>query len=95
MICLLCDFDNNNSIMLNLVGRELKQLKEKDISNAAEVEHLDVSSNSLSNGVEFRPFSCLVTLVIDDNNFSSLTHFPSFKRLETFSANKNNFSDLS
>lgn len=49
----------------------------------------------LSSGVEFRPFSFLVTLIIDDNNFHSLDEFPSFKMLETFSANKNNFSDLS
>lgn len=80
--------------MLTLVGRELKNLKEKDIANATDIEHLDVSSNSLSSGVEFRPFNSLVTLIIDDNNFSSLSEFPSFKTLQTFSANKNNFSDL-
>ncbi len=81
--------------MLNLVGKELKNLKEKDIANATDIQHLDVSCNMLSNGVEFRPFTCLITLIIDDNHFSSLTEFPPFKTLETFSANKNNFSDLS
>jgi Leucine-rich repeat (LRR) protein len=81
--------------MLSLVGRELKQLKEKDIANATEIQHLDLSSNMLSSGVELRPFTCLATLIIDDNIFSTLEDFPSFKNLETFSANKNNFSDLS
>lgn len=37
--------------MLSLVGRELKNLKEKDISNATDIQHLDVSSNFLSSGI--------------------------------------------
>ena len=58
--------------MLNLIGKELKHLKEKDIGDAQDIEHLDVSFNQLSNGVEFRPFTRLITLVIDDNMFTSL-----------------------
>lgn len=67
--------------MLNLVGKELKHLKEKDISNASDIQHLDVSSNQLTSGIEFKPFNRLVTLVIDDNQLSSLNEFPSFKML--------------
>lgn len=37
--------------MLSLVGKGLKVLKEKDISSATEIEHLDVSFNSLTSGV--------------------------------------------
>lgn len=58
--------------MLNLVDCELKQLKEKHIVNASEIQHLDISSNLLSSGIEFRPFTCLLTLIIDENNFYSL-----------------------
>jgi len=37
--------------MLSLVGKELKQLKEKHIANANEIQHLDLSSNLLSSGI--------------------------------------------
>lgn len=80
--------------MLSLVDKDLKQFKEKDKENAAQVKHLDVSFNQMSDGREFAPFLNLVTLIIDDNHFNSLRDFPVLKSLETFSANKNNFSDL-
>ena len=37
--------------MLSLVGKELKQLKEKHIANATETQHLDVSFNLLTSGI--------------------------------------------
>ena len=37
--------------MLSLVDKNLKNLKEKDIANATEIQHLDISCNSLSSGV--------------------------------------------
>ena len=84
-----CEF-----LMLSLVEKDLKSIKEKDKENAGKIQHLDVSFNQLSEGSEFNPFVNLVTLVIDDNCFHTLKGFPVLKFLETFSANKNNFSDL-
>lgn len=80
--------------MINLVGRNLESLSEKDLGTGVNVKHLDVSSNRLHRGIEFKTCTNLLTLVIDDNAFSVLTDFPILKHLETFSANKNDFSDL-
>lgn len=80
--------------MLSLVGKDLKSLSERNIGTGVNIQHLDVSANQLNRGIEFNPFTNLVTLIIDENLFSNLTDFPLLKFLETFSANKNNFSDL-
>ena len=81
--------------MINLVGRNLKSLTEDQIGKGGNIKHLDASSNELYKGLEFKPLTNLVTLVIDENRFTILTDFPVFSALETFSANKNDFSDLS
>jgi hypothetical protein len=39
--------------MLSLVGKDLKQIKEKDVGTggASQIQHLDVSYNQLNNGI--------------------------------------------
>ena len=67
--------------MIDLVGRNLKNLTEDQIGKGGNIKHLDASCNELSKGIEFKPLINLVTLVIDDNRFSVLTDFPTFKAL--------------
>lgn len=55
--------------MLTLNDKNMKEIDEKDKLKASEVQHLDVSFNKLSKGIEFEPFRNLATLVIDDNQF--------------------------
>ena len=80
-ICLIICNCINNNVMLNLVGKGLKHLKEEDLTNNKNIQHINVSNNELDQGIEFKPLINLVTLVIDDNMFSVLTDFPIFKQL--------------
>lgn len=53
--------------MLTLVGLNLRTLKDRDVGVGTNVQHLDLSGNSLSEGAELSIFPNLRTLVVDSN----------------------------
>lgn len=80
--------------MLALVGLNIKTLKDTNLGNKNNIQHLDLTCNQFISGAELSELPNLCTLILDDNQLEDIEDFPILKSLETFSANKNNLCNI-
>lgn len=81
--------------MLVITDKKLRTLAAEIIPNPEKVTQLDVSRNRFKDGAEFKAFTNLKILILDNNEFFSLEGFPKIPSLETLSVNANQFPDVS